>query len=86
MSTNLGHEKARSAFYTTFSSNGKTAFTIYLEAGKLVYFVTHQGKNVVATSRLGIKTDKVDYFDGLTFVFTTVTAWKTPRRNISSRN
>lgn len=75
MSTSLGNERAQADLYETISPDGKTIFTLYLEDGQLFYFVTHKDKEVITTARMGIKTDKADFFDGLTFISTHTTTW-----------
>lgn len=77
MSIDLISKKTQTNLFTTASPNGKIAFTIYLEEGKLFYYVTCNSKQATEPSALGMKTNQVDYFDGLTFISSDTSTWKT---------
>jgi alpha-glucosidase len=75
MSTPSDTTRAQTNFYATASPDGKITHAIYLEDGRLFHHVTFNGLQILAPSVMGIKIPDADFYDGLTFIGTSITSW-----------
>ena len=62
--------------WTTSSPDSSVAVNVVLTSnGELKYSVTKNGTQIISQSRLGIKTNRADFYSGMSFVSTSTTSW-----------